>query len=422
MENTDKQAQIRALVNDRNLVLSQAHSLARKESISADEVDRLSSLTDQLRNMNDEIKNRETQSLGRASRPEVGVIEASPKHEYSMIRAIRSALENKPLDGLEGEISQEMCRSMGRTPSRQGGFFMPYSTRSVLSTSTGVGALSTVTTSDYITLLRNKSLLGKVKTTELNNLVGVVRVPRQTGAAGTAWLSEGSVVAASSATLDYVQLSPRNLACNSVFTRQFLMQSSLDVEAFVLQDITTSMARELDRVILNGGSGQEPIGILNNSAITTNSLGTNGGFLSWNSVVGCETTVEGVNGVINEDARAYVTSSKGLAQMKTIAKISGYPTFLYNDENRTVNSLPIVASNSMSSTLTKGTTTGTCTGLVYGDFSQLLIGSWMGGLEIYVDPYSQLDAGNTRIVCFHTLDVQVRHPESFVKVVDVLTV
>ena len=48
----------------------------------------------------------------------------------------------------------------------------------------------------------------------------------------------------------------------------------------------------------------------------------------------------------------------------------------------------------------------------FGNWADLLIGMW-GGLEINVDPYTHSLKGKTRFVMFQTVDVAVRHPESF---------
>ena len=183
------------------------------------------------------------------------------------------------------------------------------------------------------------------------------------------------------------------------------------------------MARALDLAIIAGsGSGAEPYGVTTTSGIPTDAIGTNGGPLTWESVVGLETTLMGSNGVVDESAVAYVTSSKGLAQAKTIVKVSGYPMFIYDDVARRMNGISVVSTNAVSSTLTKGTTSGTCTGLILGDWSQCLVGSYGPGFEMIVDPFSAADSGSVRLVAFHTLDIAFRHDESFVKCLDVTTV
>ena len=52
--------------------------------------------------------------------------------------------------------------------------------------------------------------------------------------------------------------------------------------------------------------------------------------------------------------------------------------------------------------------------LIFGNFSDLIIGYWGPAIELTVDPYSLSDTGSTRVVAFVSVDMVVRHPESFV--------
>ena len=54
-------------------------------------------------------------------------------------------------------------------------------------------------------------------------------------------------------------------------------------------------------------------------------------------------------------------------------------------------------------------------GLVLGNFAEMIIGIWGGGVDILVDPYSDADRGRVRIVAYMDLDIALRHPESFCK-------
>ena len=61
-------------------------------------------------------------------------------------------------------------------------------------------------------------------------------------------------------------------------------------------------------------------------------------------------------------------------------------------------------------------------GLIYGDWSELLIGVW-SELDILVNPYESTaySKGNVVIRAMATVDVAVRHPKAFVSVEDVTT-
>ena len=67
--------------------------------------------------------------------------------------------------------------------------------------------------------------------------------------------------------------------------------------------------------------------------------------------------------------------------------------------------------------LTKGTASGTCSALTFGNFNDLIIGEW-GSLDISVDPYTNAAKGGTRIIGLYDVDVAVRHAESFAAIQD----
>ena len=51
--------------------------------------------------------------------------------------------------------------------------------------------------------------------------------------------------------------------------------------------------------------------------------------------------------------------------------------------------------------------------LYYGNFADLLIGMF-GGLDLVVDPYTHSKSGTIRVVALQSVDVAVRHAQSFV--------
>lgn len=50
--------------------------------------------------------------------------------------------------------------------------------------------------------------------------------------------------------------------------------------------------------------------------------------------------------------------------------------------------------------------------VIFGNFGDLLVGLW-SGLELAVDPYTNILNGGVRIVVMQDTDIAVRRPESF---------
>ena len=77
-------------------------------------------------------------------------------------------------------------------------------------------------------------------------------------------------------------------------------------------------------------------------------------------------------------------------------------------------------SNQVPSNLTKGSSSGVCSAIIYGNWADLLVGMW-GTLDLTVDPYTHSTSGTVRVVALQDVDVAVRHPESFAAMQDALT-
>jgi len=270
----------------------------------------------------------------------------------------------------------------------------------------------------------------------MTGLVGDVAIPRRSGVASTYYLStETTAITQSESTFDQVTLSPKNLAALSKYSRQTLLQATPGIEDLVRRDLTDGINLGIDLGILNGsGSAGQPTGILNTSGIGSVALGTNGGAITVNSLVDLEEQVLIDNGAVNRDAIAYVTNAKVLAELKKLRAGGSTTTdgaYLVNDQldaigrggtPATVNGYPLYVTNQVPSNLTKGTSSGVCSAVLMGDFSQAMVGFYGNGIEIVVgedsDDFSKALTSVRAIVSY---DVAVRHAESFAAILDVTT-
>ena len=75
-------------------------------------------------------------------------------------------------------------------------------------------------------------------------------------------------------------------------------------------------------------------------------------------------------------------------------------------------------SNNVPSNLTKGTATN-LSAVIYGNSADLLIGMF-GQLEILLDPYSDFSKGTVGVRALQSIDIVVRHAESFAPLQDVI--
>ncbi|SVD53930.1 uncharacterized protein METZ01_LOCUS406784, partial [marine metagenome] len=110
---------------------------------------------------------------------------------------------------------------------------------------------------------------------------------------------------------------------------------------------------------------------------------------------------------------AYVTNAKLIGKFKQSEIASNTARFVYEDGK--VNGYPCFMSNQMPATYA----TNTKSAIVFGNFSDLLIGNW-NGLDIVVDPFTSAANRQVRLVTSLWTDMAVRHPESFAYAKDIV--
>jgi HK97 family phage major capsid protein len=358
------------------------------------------------------------------------------KHRYSMVRAARQLLMKLPVDGLEGEVSEELARRTDRLPQ---GFFMPYRTRTpargaeldalardperrALDTTAGAGSIPTILDKDWIELLRNAMKVKAAGAREFLDLQGKFAIPRQSAAGTAYWVAESGAPTGSNQTLDQVLFTPHTIGAFTDISRKFFELTMLDTaEEFVRMDLTAILARGVDLAALNGsGAANQPLGILQNTAITatgTVALGVNGGAPTWPAIVELHTIVSRHNAA-DLGPFAYMGNADVKGTFSTTAKIgTTYPVFLMMDD--TVYGMPFHLTNQLPNNLTKGTGTG-LSPVIGGVWNQLCLGYW-SGIDILVDPYTGSSSGTVRIVALQDMDVQFRHPEAFAVIADMVS-
>lgn len=346
--------------------------------------------------------------------------------QYSFLRAI-NALAN-PTDrkaqeaaSFERECSEAVSGMIGKGAR---GMYVPSDVQHrdlVVGTATAGGhtVATNLLAANFIDLLRNNMMVMSMGAQMLTGLVGNIAIPRQTGGATAYWVAESGAPTESQQAFDQVAMSPKTVGAYSDISRKLLLQSSIDVEAFVRNDLATVLALAIDLAAINGsGSSNQPLGILNVAGIGSVAGGTNGAAPTWAHMVALETEVSAGNAAMG--ALGYLTNAKVRGKLKTTEKASGTAQFVWDVSDSPINGYRAGVSNQVPSNLTKGAASGICSAILFGNWADLLIGQW-GTLDLMVDPYTASTSGTVRVVALQDVDVAVRHPESFSAMKDALT-
>ena len=324
--------------------------------------------------------------------------------QFSFIRAVRAQMDptNRAFQeeaGFERECSDAVAKRSGQSPR---GLYVPHDVlRRDLQVSTGSAAGDTVFVEgrpgSFIEQLRNRLALTTLGMTTLTGLSGPVAIPRKTGASTAYWLAEGGEPTGSNPTVDQVNMTPKTVGAYVDFTRRLMLQSSLDVETMVRNDLVETLALELDRAGLYGlSSSNEPQGLKLVTGINTVDFAADSPTFA--EVVNLETQVNADNADIG--AMAYLTNATRYGAFKTTEKASGTAQFIL-EPGGTVNGYPTVRSNQVAAG-----------DVFFGVWNQMILGLW-SGIDLTVDTAALAKSGGVRVIALQDADFAVRHPEAF---------
>jgi HK97 family phage major capsid protein/HK97 family phage prohead protease len=340
--------------------------------------------------------------------------------DFSIVRAVNALVTgNWNEAGFEREMSDGMAHRLGK---RAQGFYIPTDVlmRDLNITTATAGGHTVATdllSGSFIDMLRNKSQVIGLGATMMNDLVGNIAIPRQTGGASSYWVAESGAVTESQAAFDQLTMSGKTVGSMSDISRKMLNQSSIDVESFVRNDLATSLALAIDLAAINGsGASNQPTGVLNTSGIGSVVGGTNGAAPDWADIVDLESQLALDNADIGN--LGFLTNAKVRGKLLQTEKSSSTGQYVWGDNN-TLRGYNAAVSNQVPSNLTKGSTS-TCSAIIFGNWSDLIIGSW-GGIDINVDTSTGSSSGTVRIVALQDVDIGIRHAESFAAMKDATT-
>jgi HK97 family phage major capsid protein/HK97 family phage prohead protease len=248
----------------------------------------------------------------------------------------------------------------------------------------------------FIDLLRNRLALAQAGVTMLTGLQGNISIPRQTSASTAYWVGENSSPTESQQAIDQVNMTPKTVGAFVDYSRRLLLQSSIDVEGMIRNDLTRVIALEIDRVGVYGtGSSNQPQGLTLTTGIGSGvSLSTFGTF---DEYIAMETEVAAANA--DAGSLRYIINASARGALKSTEKASNTAQFVF--ENNEINGYPVIVSNQLQGN-----------DALFGDFSMMVMGMW-SGLDLTVDPFAGATAGTVRVIALQDIDLAVKQPASF---------
>ena len=218
---------------------------------------------------------------------------------------------------------------------------------------------------------------------------GDISVPVM-GKGNVGWAGEIASATASGNTFTSILLQPKRLTAYVDISKQLLTQDSIGVEEAIRRDIVNALNDKLEATIFGTevGSTTQPAGIFNGKELTLED--------TYKKVCAAEAQVEAAN-VYGE--MKYLMSPSAKAFYRSLTKGANNTGMVY-------------ANNEMDGTPALVTSNINAGDFVYGDFTNLAIGSW-GDIDITIDEYTQAVNGCVRLVVNAYFDAKVLRNEAF---------
>ena len=243
----------------------------------------------------------------------------------------------------------------------------------------------------------------------LTGLVGNISIPKG-GSISGGWVSEGNNVAKKNPTFGQIPATPHTYGAYVDITRKLLLQSSVNVQAKVLEWLMYACAAGIETAAFQGaGTSGAPTGLC--TALTGTAWSNAPTFDKIVDLIAATKTANsykpsmkfvGNAGVWAKLAktRDYEVLTDGASTPKNVGAIGGSVRLLDTATNKVIGR-DFVEANLMPNAK-----------LLFGDFTQLAVCLW-SGTDIIVDPYANDTNGGLRLVALQDSDILIKRPESF---------
>ena len=320
---------------------------------------------------------------------------------FSIRNAILSQMPGSGVKAeFEQECSDEVAKKFGKKPE---GIYIPadvmMQARDLdIANTTGSYVVSTdLKSGSFIDLLRNRLVTEKLGVPTLTGLVGDIAIPKLSAAGTAYWVTEAEAITESVQTLAQVTGTPKTVAGLTDVSRKLLKQSSIDVEALILDDLAKILAQAIDVAFLAGtGSNGQPTGVQSSATDVTVTAGTP----TRSQMLGFIEQLESEN-ALSDSVKWAMTPEVMVKLADTVQHATAGTGFILSLENRHCLGYPYVVSNNVPAN-----------DALFGDWSQAILAMW-GTVDLQVNPYFHSTTGSVRVRAMQDVDVMVRQAGAF---------
>ena len=385
---------------------------AKKEErmLSDDETTEINASKERIFEIDCELRSIEAQlktydnlidfSAKKEMKEERNVKVTAPEERVSLLGMIDKVVNNRSFTEAEENLinrGKALNAAQGQNKIGSGQIQIPLEERAAFTVGTDHNDMVATDLQTILDPLRAQNVLAKAGAKFLTGLRGDIQYPVLT-AASVGWVAENGTAADGAGTISSKTISPKRLSAYIDISKQFLVQDSASCEQAIMRDLVNAINDKLEATIL-GNESDDP----NHFSLFYNQTPT--AISAFGDLCDLEATVEDAN-IFGK--MSYLVSPKAKAGLR---KMTQKATKLVL-EGSDIEGTPVYSSTNVGKGVGSGTPFVQSGNLIYGDFTNLIIGQW-GGLDLVIDPYTQARDNKIRVVVNALFGVGVLRPQAF---------
>ena len=324
----------------------------------------------------------------------------APEERISLLGMIDKVVNNRSFTEAEENLisrGKAMNASQGQNKIGSGQIQIPLEERAAFTVGTDHNDMVATDLQTILDPLRAQNVLAKAGAKFLTGLRGDIQYPVLT-AASVGWVAENGTAADGAGTISSKTISPKRLSAYIDISKQFLVQDSASCEQAIMRDLVNAINDKLEATIL-GNESDDPahFSLFYNQTPTAVS--------TFGDLCDLEATVEEAN-IFGK--MSYLVSPKAKSSLRKMTQKANKLVLEGND----IEGTPVYSSTNVGKGVGSGTPFVQSGNLIYGDFTNLVIGQW-GGLDLLIDPYTQARDNKIRVVVNALFGVGVLRPQAF---------
>jgi len=311
--------------------------------------------------------------------------------EYSLHRVITALIENRTLDGYEGEVAQELEYRLGR---RAKGVYVPFD---VFTRASDYSGLKLTQFTGLVGEYPIQGSLEKAGATVIKGLQGTATVGIMGAYPNVGWGNTSP--SPSDTNIKGYELLPNTASIWTTVYRSMLKQSTPDIENYIRKLLGNAIVSGIERAALQGtGHGNsQPLGLVSfnlGAGFGVNTSQT----AAINTWAYSDITNMYQNVLGKVDKPVFITGPAVYSVLKSTVRSSSYPVYIIDGAN-TIDGIPVLIHAGMPANT-----------VALGDPSTVILAYW-GAIDVLVNPYASGPA--VRIEAYVEFDSAVLVPTAW---------